>query len=198
MTWHKVACRCLPTGSPQYREGKYLIKRFYAFSRQKAVRTEEQWSISRNTEPWGPIKQFNTFQPACRCCTVSTRASYCLPASFHTQNITQNTFCFSSPFSPSGPMVPLQLRRSYWFAHSPSHGPPYPVSMPILVSCTALSISLSLLPWTPTTNYTASLPHPTRRSTSHSLQWEPQISHSQSAGRSNIHIGCGVHPPPAY
>ena len=104
------------------------------------------------------------------------------------QNKTQNTFvcrntvvtfCPSSPLSPSQQKFPLQLRRSYWFALSPTHCTPYPVSLPILATGTALSLSLSL---TLNTHYKLHCVtfHPTTRSTSQSLQWEPQISRYQS------------------
>jgi hypothetical protein len=62
------------------------------FQGKKAVRTETHRSISRNTMPWGPLEQFNKFQLAYICRTVSTRASNCFPVSFHTQNKTHNTF----------------------------------------------------------------------------------------------------------
>jgi hypothetical protein len=97
----------------QYKEGKYLIKRLYAFSGQKALRIEKKHrSICRSTMPCGPLKQFNQFQPACRCRTVSTRASYCFPVFLPHAKQNAEHICVSQHSRNILPLFPVTSFRT--------------------------------------------------------------------------------------
>ena len=146
--------------------GKYLIKRVYAFSGQKAVRNEKKnRTISRSTMPCGPLKQYNKFQLAYRYRTVSTLASYSFPvflpyAKHNTEHICVSqhsvvTLCLSTRYILQSKIFRFSYAVPIGSLLAPHNDRPTLYHCPfLLLAQFSLSLSLShSLPLLPSTTH---------------------------------------------